>query len=68
MVLHSQRPSYTVVVFLPLTVSACSYFLEQNAAIQKGNVKGEIINLKVLGIGNGITVRGSGMTRRPMCC
>ncbi|KAF8500351.1 alpha/beta-hydrolase [Russula emetica] len=31
------------------------YFLEQNAEIKKGKVKGEIINLKALGIGNGLT-------------
>jgi len=31
-----------------------TYFLQQNDAIRKGSVKGEIINLKVLGIGDGI--------------
>ena len=36
---------------------ACSYFLQQNAAIKFGTVKGVPINLKVLGIGNGLTVR-----------
>jgi hypothetical protein len=30
--------------------------LEQNAEIKKGKVKGEIINLKALGIGDGLTV------------
>ena len=55
--LHLQRASNDVVVFLPLTVSNCSYFLQQNAAILDGTVEGVSINLKVLGIGNGITVR-----------
>jgi hypothetical protein len=57
--LHLQRASqsHDVVVFLPLTVSDCGYFLEQNAAIESGTVEGVTINLKVLGIGNGITVR-----------
>ncbi|KAI0271165.1 serine carboxypeptidase [Russula aff. rugulosa BPL654] len=32
-----------------------AYFLQQNDAIWKGTVKGEIINLKVLGIGDGLT-------------
>ncbi|KAI0270406.1 serine carboxypeptidase [Gloeopeniophorella convolvens] len=32
-----------------------SYFLQQNAAIQSGNIKGVTINLKSLGIGDGIT-------------
>jgi hypothetical protein len=57
MALHLQRASPYVVVFIPLTVSACRYFLQQNDAIQKGSVKGKIINLKTLGIGNGLTVR-----------
>jgi hypothetical protein len=57
MALHLQRASHDVVVFLPLTVSTCSYFLQQNAAILDGTVEGLSINLKVLGIGNGITVR-----------
>jgi hypothetical protein len=63
MVLHSHSPSHIVIVFLPSIVSPCSYFLEQNAAIQKGSVKGEVIKLKVLGIGDGLTVWRSGMTR-----
>lgn len=33
-----------------------SYFLQQNAAIQVGSVKGLPINLKVLGVGDGLTV------------
>jgi hypothetical protein len=56
MALHSQRTSHNVVIFLPLTVSVCRYFLQQNDAIRYGTVKGEIINLKVLGIGDGLTV------------
>ncbi|KAN0107693.1 alpha/beta-hydrolase [Russula decolorans] len=32
-----------------------AYFLQQNDAIRYGTVKGEIINLKVLGIGDGLT-------------
>jgi hypothetical protein len=54
---HLQRVSHDVLVFLPLTVRACSYFLQQNAAIQDGTVRGVTINLKALGIGNGFTVR-----------
>jgi hypothetical protein len=59
MALHLQRMSHYdyVVIFIPLTVSVCRYFLQQNDAIRNGTVKGEIINLKVLGIGNGLTVR-----------
>lgn len=34
-----------------------SYFLDQNAAIAKGTVSGLPINLKVLGVGDGLTVR-----------
>ena len=48
--------SCCVVEFIPLTKSACRYFLQQNAAIQFGTLKGLPINLKVLGIGNGLTV------------
>ena len=33
-----------------------SFFLSQNAAIKAGTVKGTILNLKTLGIGNGLTV------------
>jgi hypothetical protein len=57
MALNLQRASHDVVVFLQLTVGAYSCFLQQNAAIQDGTVKGATINLKVLGIGNGVTVR-----------
>jgi carboxypeptidase C (cathepsin A) len=32
------------------------YFLRQNGEIAAGRVKGIILNLKVLGIGNGMTV------------
>jgi hypothetical protein len=56
MALHLQRTSHDVVIFLPLTVSLCRYFLQQNNAIEKGSIKGEIIKLKVLGIGDGLTV------------
>jgi hypothetical protein len=57
MVLHLQRTSHDVVIFLTtLTVSVCRYFLQQNDAIRNGMVKGENINLKVLGIGDGLTV------------
>jgi hypothetical protein len=55
--LYLQSASHRVVVFfISLTVRPCRYFLEQNAEIKKGKVKGEIINLKALGIGNGLTV------------
>ena len=57
MALYSHRASYFVVVSLLQTVSSCRYFLQQNDAIRKGSVKGKIINLKILGIGNGLTVR-----------
>lgn len=33
-----------------------AYFLQQNAAIEAGTLQGTIINLKNLGIGNGLTV------------
>ena len=33
-----------------------AYFLQQNAAIKAGTLTGTIINLKTLGIGNGLTV------------
>jgi len=56
MVLHLQRTSNDVIVFLPLTVTVCRYFLQQNDAIWSGTVNGKIINLKVLGIGDGLTV------------
>ena len=57
MALYSHRASHYAVVSVLLTVSSCRYFLQQNDATWKGSVKGEIINLKILGIGNGITVR-----------
>jgi hypothetical protein len=56
MALYSQRASHHVVVSILLTVSSCRYFLQQNDAIRKGSVTGETINLKILGIGNGLTV------------
>jgi hypothetical protein len=68
MALHLQRASHYVVVFIPLTVSACRYFLQQNAAIRFGTLKGIPINLTVLGIGNGLTVWRSGMPRWLTCC
>ena len=61
--LHLQRASYDVVIFLPLTVGACRYFLQQNAAIRIDTLKGIPINLKALGIGNGLIVWCSGMPR-----
>jgi carboxypeptidase C (cathepsin A) len=33
-----------------------AHFLRQNAAIKAGLIKGKKLNLKVLGIGNGLTV------------
>jgi hypothetical protein len=57
MALYSQRASHDVAVSILLTVGSCRYFLQQNDAIRKGSDKGEIINLKILGIGNGLTVR-----------
>jgi hypothetical protein len=66
--LHLQRASHYLLVFIPLTVSACRYFLQQNAAIQFGTLKALSINLKVLGIGNGLTVCRSGVPRWLTCC
>ena len=57
MVLYLQSASYVVVIFLPLTVSVCRYFLQQNDAIRNGTIKGQNINLKVLGMGNPLTVQ-----------
>jgi hypothetical protein len=57
MALYSQRASHDLVVCILLTVSSCRYFLQQNDAIRRGSVEGEIIELKILGIGNGLTVR-----------
>lgn len=37
-----------------------AFFLQQNAAIQAGTLKGTILNLKTLGIGNGLTVSNTG--------
>jgi hypothetical protein len=68
MALHLQRAFHNAVLFLPLTVSACSYFLQQNIGIKHGTVEGITIKLKVLGLGNGITVRRSEMPRWPTCC
>jgi hypothetical protein len=53
------RASHGMVNVLVLTVNDCRYFLQQNAAIKYGTVTGVPINLKVLGIGNGLTVRCS---------
>jgi hypothetical protein len=61
MALRLHRASHQVVLFIPLTVSTCRYFLQQNAAIRFGTLKGITINLKVLGIGNGLTVWRPGM-------
>jgi len=33
-----------------------AHFLRQNAAIDAGLIKGKKVNLRVLGIGNGLTV------------
>ncbi len=60
MALLLQRASHDTVVFLPLIMNTCSYFLQRNAAIRRGRVRGQIINLHTLGIGNGITVRTLG--------
>ena len=58
--LYLQSVSHDVIISTSLTVRPCRYFLEQNVEIKKGKVKGEIINLKALGIGNGLTVWHSG--------
>ena len=62
MALYLERTSYDVVVFFPLTWGDYRHFLKQNSAIQQGSVKGATINLKYLGIGNGLTVRVSVMS------
>ena len=54
---YLQRASHDVIISALLTVSSCRYFLQQNDAIRRGSVTGEIINLKTLGIGNGVIVR-----------
>ena len=61
MALYLERTSHDVVIFLPLTWGDYRHFLKQNSAIQQGSVKGATINLKYLGIGNGLTVRASVM-------
>ena len=61
--LYLQSASHNVVISISLTVKSRRYFLYQNAQIKIGACKGEIINLKALGIGNGLTVWHSGMTR-----
>jgi hypothetical protein len=64
---YLQSASHNVVIFISLTVKSRRYFLDQNAQIKKGAVKGATINLKALGIGNGLTVWHSGMTRWLTC-
>ena len=65
MVLHLQRTSHCVIIILPLTVSDHRYFLQQNNGIRNGAAKGQMINLKVLGIGDGLTVgRSESLTGR----
>ena len=66
--LYLQRASHSPVVFIPLTVGACRYFLQKNAEITFGTLKGIYIKLKVLGIGNGLTVWRSVMPRWLTCC
>jgi hypothetical protein len=65
---HSQRRSHYIVLFIPLIVTTGRYFLQQNAAIRFGALKGIPINLKVLGIGNGLTVWHSAIPCWLMCC
>jgi hypothetical protein len=65
--LYLRSASHNVVVFTSLTVRHRRYFLEQNTEIKNGKVKGEIINLKALGIGNGLTVWHPGMIRWLTC-
>lgn len=40
-----------------IQVSVSSYILDQNTEIANGRIPGVKLNLKFLGIGNGITVR-----------
>ena len=68
MALHLQRASHYVIIFIPLSDGACRHFLQQNLEIESGTLEGILINLKVLGIGNGITVWRSGMHRLQTCC
>ena len=48
-----------------LTPPFYRHILDQNAGIANGTVNGTVINLKYLGIGNGLTVSHS-ITRLPM--
>lgn len=66
--LHLQRASHYVVTLIPLSDGACRYFLQQNVAIDAGTLEGILINLNVLGIGNGITVWRSEVHSWQTCC
>ena len=41
---------------MQLSIPCYRYFLQQNAAIASGSISGVPINLKVLGVGDGLTV------------
>jgi hypothetical protein len=57
MVLYFLRESWdTIPDFSPKIVGAYRYFLEKNDEIYRGTATGVHINLKTLGIGNGLTV------------
>ena len=57
MVQRLRRESTFFQQYVSMLTSGQSHFLKQNAAIAGGSLTGVPINLKVLGVGNGITVR-----------
>jgi hypothetical protein len=66
MVLRLLRESlYIIQLFRPITVGSYRYFLEKNDAIRGGKATGVHINLKVLGIGDGLTVQCSDLAHCP---
>jgi hypothetical protein len=54
--LREWRNLSACLILIPTTRS---YFLSQNAAIAAGTISAITLNLKVLGIGDGLTVRHS---------
>ena len=62
--------SYTVTLMAEIRYGGhygptfAAYFLQQNAAITAGTLSGIIINLKTLGIGNGLTVNFHNLSKQ----
>ena len=46
----------TLLILIAACFAFAAYFLSQNAAIASGKISGKKLNLKTLGIGNGLTV------------